>query len=285
VSKQAILERERRYRLPVVICAIAPLLALIGAIALQSSVTGGSRLAPAQLAAVDGNGALYLLGAIVATLAFVILGAPLLYLFKAAQARTEGMYGALTFLVVLGPVLFGIQGVLFAVGEINVAEEFVAERSGVGDVYSLADNLRDDSTLRTAAIGMQSLAGLAFVFGMIYTPLWAVRTGLLTRFHGTMGMALGASLILPFLAGLAAPLLLAWFMYFGLMLAGRTPRGRPPAWDAGEAVSPLAPGDEPGPAAKSDVIEGDASEIPGVGENPNAARRERAKKRKRKRRR
>ena len=33
------------------------------------------------------------------------------------------------------------------------------------------------------------------------------------------------------------------------------------------------------------MIEGDAMEIPGVDENPNAARRERAKKRKRKRRR
>ena len=33
------------------------------------------------------------------------------------------------------------------------------------------------------------------------------------------------------------------------------------------------------------VIEGDATEIPGIDENPNAARRERAKKRKRKRRR
>ena len=33
------------------------------------------------------------------------------------------------------------------------------------------------------------------------------------------------------------------------------------------------------------MVEGDAMEIPGVDENPNAARRERAKKRKRKRRR
>ena len=124
---------------------------------------------------------------------------------------------------------------------------------------------------------------------MVYTCLWGVRTGLLTRFHGTLGMALGATFILPPLIGLTLPALLAWFMYFGLLIAGRTPKGRPPAWDAGVAIPPPKAGeDPPEPAAAmagEDVIEGDAMEIPGVDENPNAARRERAKKRKRKRRR
>ena len=102
-------------------------------------------------------------------------------------------------------------------------------------------------------------------------------------------MALGATFILPPLIGLTLPALLAWFMYFGLLLAGRTPKGRPPAWDAGVAVPPPGRGEEPEPVAAAagggDIVEGDAMEIPGVDENPNAARRERAKKRKRKRRR
>jgi hypothetical protein len=126
------------------------------------------------------------------------------------------------------------------------------------------------------------------IIGMVYTCLWAFRTGLLTRFHGTLGMALGASFILPPLTQLTLPALLAWFMYFGLMLANRTPRGRPPAWEAGFAVPWVQPGQEQVAAAGAgggSVIEGDASEIPGVGENPNAARRDRSKKRKRKRRR
>jgi len=134
------------------------------------------------------------------------------------------MLGALVFLVVLGPILFGLQGVLLALSEIDVAEKFVAQEGGLGDIYSLSNNLREDSALRTAAYIAQSIGAMAFVFGMIYVPLWSVRTGLLTRFHGTLGMALGASLILPFLAGLTFPMLLAWFMYFGLMLSGRTPR-------------------------------------------------------------
>jgi hypothetical protein len=223
-----------------------------------------------------------------AAVAFLLLAAPLAYIFKAAQARSDRVVGPLLFLVILGPVLFAAQGVLLAVGQADVAGQFVEQEGGVGDIYSLATNLLEDNSARSAALVASSIAVLAIIFGMVYVGLWGVRTGLLTRFHGTLGMALGVSFILPPLTQITLPALLAWFMYFGLMLAGRTPKGRPPAWDAGEAVAPPGPGEDPVPAAAAaggGVIEGDATEIPGIDENPNAARRERAKKRKRKRRR
>lgn len=289
MSTQAILERESRYRRGVVIAAILPLLLLVGAAAIQASGGSESRLDPAALRIINENGAPLLIGSIVAAVAFILLAAPLMYLFKAAQARSDRVLGGLLFLVVLGPILFGLQGVLLAISQIDVAEKFVAQEAGVGDIYSLSNNLAQDSSLQSAALLAQTIGVLALIFAMIYVPLWSVRTGLLTRFHGTLGMALGASFILPPLTAITLPALLAWFMYFGLLLAGRTPRGRPPAWDVGEAVPPPARGEEPGAVAASAgggaVVEGDATEIPGVDENPNAARRERAKKRKRKRRR
>ncbi len=289
MSTQAILERERRYRRPVAIAAILPLLLLVGAAAFQSSGGGTSELATATLRTINENSGSQLIGSIIAAFAFLLLAAPLGYLYKAAQARAERMPNAFLFLVILGPILYAVQGVLLAVGQVQVADQFVAQESGVGDIYSLATNLLEDSGPRTAAIYVYSVATIAIIFGMVYTCLWGVRTGLLTRFHGTLGMALGATFILPPLIGLTLPALLAWFMYFGLLIAGRTPKGRPPAWDAGVAIPPPKAGEEPAePAAAmagSDVIEGDAMEIPGVDENPNAARRERAKKRKRKRRR
>jgi hypothetical protein len=288
VSTQAILERERRYRRLVAVASILPLLLLVGAAAFQSSGGGTSELATATLRTINENSGSQLIGSIIAAIAFLLLAAPLAYLYKAAQARSERMLGALIFLVVLGPVLYAVQGILLAVGQIDAAEQFVAQEGNVGDIYSLATNLLEDSGPRTAAIYVYSIATICLIFGMIYTGLWGVRTGLLTRFHGTLGMALGATFILPPLTGLTLPALLAWFMYFGLMIAGRTPRGRPPAWDAGIAVPPPKPGEDPEPApsaAEDGVVEGDATEIPGLDENPNAARRERAKKRKRKRRR
>ncbi|MDX6586659.1 MAG: hypothetical protein QOI31_1132 [Solirubrobacterales bacterium] len=290
MSTQAILERERRYRRPVAIAAILPLLLLVGAAAFQSSGGGTSELATATLRTINENSGSQLIGSIIAAFAFLLLAAPLAYLYKAAQARSDRVPNAFLFLVILGPILYAVQGVLLAIGQVQVADQFVAQEGGVGDIYSLATNLLEDSGPRTAAIYVYSIATIAIIFGMVYTCLWGVRTGLLTRFHGTLGMALGATFILPPLIGLTLPALLAWFMYFGLLISGRTPKGRPPAWDAGVAIPPPKAGEEPvEPAAAmagGDVIEGDAMEIPGVDEeNPNAARRERAKKRKRKRRR
>jgi len=106
------------------------------------------------------------------------------------------------------------------------------------------------------------------IIGMVYVSLQALRVGLLTRFFGTLGMALGVSLILlP-----PAPALLAlWFGYFGLLVVDRAPGGRPPAWEAGEAIPLPRPGEEPGPAAEASgkTIEGEATEVPNAGEQPS----------------
>lgn len=275
----------------VVVASVLPLLLLVGAAATQSSAGASSELATQTLRDIDENNGPLLFGSVLGSLAFLLLAVPLTYLFRAAHARSERMLIGLIILAVLGPAMFAVQGVLLAVGQIDVAEQFVAQEGTVGDIYSLSINLLENSDLVTAAAVLLQTGTLALIFAMIYTPLWAVRTGLLPRFHGTLGMALGASFILPPLTQVTLPALLAWFMYFGLLLLGRTPKGRPPAWDAGEAIPWPAAGQEPtAPRAgagsgSSGAIEGDASEIPGVDENPNAARRERAKKRKRKRRR
>jgi len=83
------------------------------------------------------------------------------------------------------------------------------------------------------AIGLAGL--LAFTISVVYTALWAMRTGLLTRFWGALGLALGAVFVLFTL------FTLAWFIYLGLLLVGWIPGGRPPAWAAGEAVVPPQP--------------------------------------------
>lgn len=287
MSTQAILERESRWRPWVVAASIVPLLLLVTAAAVQSSGGGTSDLAPATLRTIHENSGALIVGSILGSIALLLLAIPLVYLFKAAQGRSDRVTGALLPIVVLGPALFAVQGILLAVGQVGVADKFVVQEAGVGDIYTLSTNLLEDSGARSAALVISSISVLAIIIGMVYTCLWGFRTGLLTRFHGTLGMALGASFILPPLTQLTLPALLAWFMYFGLMVGGRTPKGRPPAWGAGVAVPWPAPGeDQVIPAgAGSGVIEGDASEIPGVGESSNAARRERAKKRKRKRRR
>ena len=41
-----------------------------------------------------------------------------------------------------------------------------------------------------------------------------------------------------------SPLVLIWFLYLGLLLMGTVPRGRPPAWAAGEAIPWPTPGEQ-----------------------------------------
>ena len=73
---------------------------------------------------------------------------------------------------------------------------------------------------------------------MVYTCLYAMRVGLLPRFWGSLGMALGAVSFLFF------QFALLWFVYLGILLLGRVPGGKPPAWEAGEAIPWPTPGDK-----------------------------------------
>lgn len=286
MSTQAILEREKRWRPWVVAASIVPVPIFFLAQNLQVASLADETL-PGSLARYNEQSGNAVLGAVLAALAYLIALGPFVYLFRAARARSEQVSAALLPVLVLGPVVFGSQVVLGALAQIDIADQFETQRSGVGDIYTLATNLSEDSGLGNVARAMTLIWGLALVIGIVYTCLWGFRTGLLTRFHGTLGMALGAALIL--LPGFALLGVLIWLVFFGLSIAGRTAKGRPPAWDAGVAVPWPPPGEEQvipaGAGAGAGVIKGDASEIPGVGESSNAARRERAKKRKRKRRR
>jgi len=131
---------------------------------------------------------------------------------------------------------------------------------------ALAQQLSDDSTAGQVGASLQFPALLGLIVAMVYVPLQAVRAGLLPRFFGTLGMALGVSIILlP-----PGTLLLAlWFGWLGLLFVGRVPGGRPPAWEAGEAIPWLKPGEERSSAAPSgETIEGEATEVPAAAGEP-----------------
>jgi hypothetical protein len=128
-----------------------------------------------------------------------------------------------------------------------------------------AEDLAGDSSAVQIGSGMRLTATLALVFAMVYVPLWAMRTGLLTRFWATLGMALGASLILVGILGLMG--LVLWFAAIGLQLAGWWPGPRPPAWETGEAIPWQRPGQDLGPppdrppAGGGDAVEGSGREV------------------------
>jgi hypothetical protein len=353
MSRQEILERERRWRTPAAAAALVSLLLLVLPPLLQRSAFEGDSLAE-QVSSIDANSGDFLLGAIGQGVGYLLLLVPLLYVFQAARARSEAVRGAMIGFVIIGPILFGAQVVLQAVALKDFASDFAAagglelradlekslaelekaegeveevtfypdgnayeveraqeefeavefpadEEAKVREKLEAADfdftieedgdpgdaeiqNGLEDSSLYSVSSQLLFPALLALIVGLFYTSLQAMRTGLFTRFFGTLGMALAVSILLLGPTGLIV--LLAGM---GLVIIGRTPSGRPPAWDAGEAIPWPKPGEEEARGA-AEVLEGDASEVEdadgdeGDEESPHADRRQRAKRKKRKRR-
>jgi hypothetical protein len=102
-----------------------------------------------------------------------------------------------------------------------------------------ASNAIGEASLSSVAAGLGVAGGLGFVVALFYSCLWAMRTGILSRFWGSLGMALGVAALL----GLVI-FTLVWFVYFALLILNRIPGGKPPAWPAGEAIPWPTPGEK-----------------------------------------
>lgn len=279
-SKAEVLARERRWAAPVAIATLAGVVLIIaGFVVVQSAIGAGANYEGLE-AVHDKTFSVAVAGALNAV-GFALLAAPLLYLFRAAQGRSERVRGELIGLVVIAPLFLAISGALLTVGTDQAATRFVdgtakptlsvreagddcrselkdrgakefgeefEARKGTTSLQACraqkveedrASNAIDDASLMEFAQYVGLAGGLALVVSLFYSCLWAMRTGLLTRFWGSLGMALGIATLL----GLT-PFTLIWFFYFGLLVAGWVPGGRPPAWAAGEAVPWPTPGEK-----------------------------------------
>jgi hypothetical protein len=133
-------------------------------------------------------------------------------------------------------------------------------------VTDAKDNFADDRVDNSGAVQAATPIGLfgvlSLIAGAIYTLVWTIRTGLLTRFMGTLGMVfLAALLLIPQLGSFGT---LLWFAVLGLMLAGWWIRPLPPAWAAGEAIPWPRPGEDLGPPPEErpqGPVEGSGREI------------------------
>jgi hypothetical protein len=123
------------------------------------------------------------------------------------------------------------------------------------------DEVNDSGKVRAARI-IGLVGALALVGGAVYTLVWSMRTGLLTRFMATLGMVFTAGLLL--LPGLGPIGLVLWFAVLGLMLGGWWVRPLPPAWAAGEAIPWPRAGEDlgpPPPEPPPGTVEGSGREV------------------------
>lgn len=275
-----LIAREKTWETRAGIAALAgALIALVGFVLLQTSLGGDANFEGLQEAH-DKSSTIWLSG-VATAIGYALLIGPLLYLFRAAEGRSPGVRGQLLGFVFLGPVLLGVAGLLLAAGtqeaantyldgeaestlspkeaktecreqrKDNGAKDFAGEFEAADPAGRLAacqaqkreedraSNAIEDSSVVTVGQFTGFAGGLSLVVALLYTCLWSLRTGLLSRFWGSLGMAVGIAALL----GLT-PFALLWFAYLGLLLLGRVPGGKPPAWEAGEAIPWPTPGEK-----------------------------------------
>ena len=316
---EQILAREKKFAMLAGIAAVAGVALILATFGESAAAVRTSAGIAERLREVDAESGRVIIASLLQALGWLLLGVPLVYLFKAAQARASRVRKGLIGLVVVAPVFLAVGSVLSAVALTGAASNFVAtpaseyaeciqeKQAGSGQTEGEApagteagdgatgeaggrggegltraeattecedDAARQERTASSLA-GLETGFGLAgllgFTIAVVYTSLWGLRTGLLPRFWGSLGIALGAVFVFFTL------FTLVWFIYLGLLLIGWVPGGRPPAWASGQA-EPWPKGgslfgggrtDDPDATVDDgDVIEGEAKEMPEAGELP-----------------
>lgn len=241
-TREQILEWESRWTVAAGVAALVALGLVVASIFLVSQAVGNSADQSTTLRNIDQHQTAQMISNILQGIGVALLTFPLYFLFRATRARGATVRGQLVGLVVAGPLLLAVVAILSGVSSLDAANDFVASGvRGSGDrANDLASDALRDASLRPLINGLGLGGVLAFIFGMVYTSLQAMRVGLLSRFWGTLGMALGAASLLPALP----PFYMLWFGYLGVLFLGRAPAGSPPAWAAGEAIPWPTPGEK-----------------------------------------
>ena len=222
---------------------------------------------------------------VVRAIGFGLLAFTILYLYRATKARNEDLPSVSLVAGLFGIVALGIGSIIQAISLADQAADFSGQSFGS---VKEANEAAKDATKETLPIasGLVAIAGtVALGFWFVLGSLNAMRVGLLTRFLGVLGIIIGPG----FLFGFALPVMVFWLIAVGIMFLGRWPAGRPPAWDAGEAVA--WPGRGAAPAGDTTEVVSDSppnGEVhatgPGVRQPTRDSPGERITRRKRKRR-
>ena len=242
MSPDRIVARERRAARPVGVAAVGAAVLFVAAIIINQNAGVGDAGGDAQfLLDFDEDRGTLLLASLIQSAGMLLVIAPLFYLFRAASARSERMRPSLVGITVAGPVFLAAGTILQWFAFDQAASDFATTGGGLGvPVGEYAEDLIRDQGTYSAAQGFTFAGTLGFVIAIVYTALNAMRVGLLTRFWGTLGMALGVSMLF---LGFIGVLVLVFAL--GLLILGAWPGGRPPAWDAGVAIPWPRPGEEP----------------------------------------
>lgn len=213
---------------------LAAVLFFGGNIYLSAAVGRQPRGVDQQLAVLDRESTDYLIAALLLAGAYLLLGITLAFLYRATKYRRPQLPTAAFALTVFGAIAAPAVAVVTQIAAQDLAAEFL--KSGPRTV-ARANDLRRDSTALQIVSGFGFAANLALGLAMVLICLNALRTGLLSRFMGALGVGIGILLAVPLIGTRLVPLLfLFWLGALAALLLNRWPRGRGPAWETGQAT-------------------------------------------------
>jgi hypothetical protein len=177
--------------------------------------------------------ALLSVSTILTSLSALCLALLIIYLWRAATARTDAVGRLPYYAAVAALVLIPLGHTLWQIGRWIGSANFAdaSERT--------AGAARDITASAPIGIGflLDSLGTFALAVAVVIVCLNAMRVGLLTRFFGVLGIIIGVLPIFSMVGGyqLDQPGIIRafWMVAVGLLIAGRIKQ--PPAWQTGRA--------------------------------------------------
>lgn len=171
-------------------------------------------------------------GSVIAAVAVGALTLILLFLYRASAFRRPAMWHPARVLVLGGGIAVALASVAHEVVYAIETHEFAV---GHDFTRTAVDNALTKSAANQLVAYLSLLAGVALVVGMIVVLLNALRSGVVPRWMGILGMFAGLLILLPNVGPTLQLIPAFWMVMMGVLLAGKWPGGDPPAWEAGEA--------------------------------------------------
>jgi hypothetical protein len=197
---------------------------------------GSTGLKTAQLLYTNDHALGLILVGIALALGSALMAPALAFLYRAAAARSARTPRIALYAALIGPIVVGVAGLILQVVIVVKANQFAGQSNhGTAAAHeALSGPMYVGTTI------LRGLGTLVVALGIILVALAGMRTGLLTRFMGIIGVIAGA---MPLIGGLVAPQLAAlpvlqifWLAAVGALMLGRWPGGNiPRAWETGQA--------------------------------------------------
>jgi hypothetical protein len=185
----------------------------------------------ATLLVYQGNHAFaFTIGGLLIAIAAIAAYPAMAYLYSAARARGRVPAAALV-LTAIGAAGAGVGIGVSQTALTLAAADFVDAADHTNSAAVDAQN----APLIIAAATLGAIASILLAVGWLLICLNAMRAGLLTRLMGIVGMFAGATIVIRDLDPFGA-IRSFWLAALALLILGRMPNGRPPAWSVPEAV-------------------------------------------------